>query len=120
MAKSKSSVNASVPAKPAPGRGLKASKKPSDSRPEHAALPPAEDRPAETKQARVVRMLQREGGASVSEVAAAMEWLPHTTRAALTRLRQSGHELSKDKRDTGETAYRIANAVRQTRSRKAA
>jgi hypothetical protein len=65
-------------------------------------------------------MLQRDGGASVAELAAAMRWLPHTTRAALTRLRQSGHELAKDKRDTGETAYRIRGAVRQTRSRKAA
>ena len=82
--------------------------------------PVAADRPAETKQAHVVRMLQRDGGASVTELAAAMGWLPHTTRAALTRLRQNGHELVKDKRDTGETFYRIVNAVRPTRSRKAA
>jgi len=65
-------------------------------------------------------MLQRDGGASVAELAAAMGWLPHTTRAALTRLRQSGHELVKDKRETGETFYRMSDPVRQTRSRKAA
>ena len=65
-------------------------------------------------------MLQRDGGASVAELAAAAGRLHHTTRAALTRLRQSGHELLKEKRDTGETAYRAANPVRQTRSRKAA
>jgi hypothetical protein len=64
-------------------------------------------------------MLQRDGGASVAELAAAMGWLPHTTRAALTRLRQSGHELVKDKRDTGETGCRIPGAVQQTRSRAA-
>jgi hypothetical protein len=120
MAKSKSSTNGNGASKAAGGRSHKALKKPSASGPEHAAAAPAEDRPVETKQALVVRMLQRDGGASVAELAAAMSWLPHTTRAALTRLRQSGHELAKDKRDTGETAYRIANAVRQTRSRKAA
>ena len=120
MAKSKSRTKVSGASKAAGGRSHKASKKPSASGPERAAAAPAQDRPAETKQALVVRMLQRDGGASVAELAAATSWLPHTTRAALTRLRQSGHELAKDKRDTGETAYRIANAVRQTRSRKAA
>jgi len=43
---------------------------------------------------------------------------PTTTRAALTRLRQSGRELQKEKRETGETVYRIA--ARAARSRKAA
>src|SRR3954452_12452839 len=119
MAKSKSSTKVSV-RKYAPDRSRKAAKKSAGSAAEHPAGTPAEDRPAETKQALVVRMLQGEGGASVSELAAAMGWLPHTTRAALTRLRQSGHELVKDKRDTGETSYRIAEPVRQTRSRKAA
>ena len=118
MAKSKSSTKVSA-RKSAPDQSRKA-KKSAGSGAEHPAGTPAEDRPAETKQARVVAMLQRDGGASVAELAGAMGWLPHTTRAALTRLRQSGHELAKDKRDTGETTYRIANAVRQTRSRKAA
>ena len=61
-----------------------------------------------TKQALILGLLQREEGASLAELVAATGWLPHTTRAALTRLRQSGHELQKEKRDTGETAYRIA------------
>ena len=120
MAKSKSGTKVSGASKAAGGRTHKASKKPSASGPEHAATSPAEDRPAETKQALVVRMLQRDDGASVAELAAAMSWLPHTTRAALTRLRQSGHELQNEKRQTGETAYRVTNPTRQTRSRKAA
>ena len=119
MAKSKSNTKVSA-RKSAPDQSRKAAKKLSASGPEHVATAPAEDRPAETKQAFVVRMLQRDGGASVAELAGAMGWLPHTTRAALTRLRQSGHELQKEKRETGETAYRVATLVRQTRSRKAA
>ena len=117
MAKTKSSNKVSAPGKAAKSRSHK------ERRGSRGKSPPTaitEDRPAETKQACVVRMLQREGGASVAELAAAMGWLPHTTRAALTRLRQSGHELVKDKRDTGETSYRIAAPVRQPRSRKAA
>ena len=73
-----------------------------------------------TKQNLIISLLQRDEGASIPELAAATGWLPHTIRAALTRLRQSGHELQKDKRDTGETSYRVAIPMLQTRSRKAA
>src|SRR4051794_36961978 len=80
---------------------------------------PATDRARGTKQALVVGLLQRKQGASLVELVAATSWLPHTTRAALTRLRQAGHDLQKEKRDTGETAYRIESA-RVARARKAA
>jgi hypothetical protein len=73
-----------------------------------------------TKQNLIIGLLQREEGASLGQLVEATGWLPHTTRAALTRLRQSGHELQKAKRETGETAYRIAAPARGARSRKAA
>ena len=79
----------------------------------------ATGRARETKQALVLGLLQRKQGASRAELVAATGWLPHTTRAALTRLRQGGHDLQKEKRDTGETAYRIEPA-RVARARKAA
>ena len=117
MAKSKSSTQVNAPrkaAKSAKGRGpseptVSASEKPQ----------PATNRAPGTKQALVLELLQRNEGASLAELVAATGWLAHTTRAALTRLRQSGHKLQKEKRETGETAYRIAPA-RVTRSRKAA
>ena len=56
--------------------------------------------------ARVLELLQRKEGASLAELVAETGWLPHTTRAALTRLRQSGHELQKEKRDTGAASDR--------------
>src|SRR6476659_5484498 len=80
---------------------------------------PATERGHGTKQALVLGLLQRKQGASLPELVAATGWLPHTTRAALTRLRQSGHDLQKEKRHTGETAYRIELA-RGARARKAA
>ena len=79
---------------------------------------PATGRARETKQALVLGLLQRKQGASLAELVAATSWLPHTTRAALTRLRQGGHDLQREKRDTGETAYRIEPA-RVGRARKA-
>src|SRR5215203_2392205 len=68
----------------------------------------ATGRARETKQALVLGLLQRKQGASLAELVEATGWLPHTTRAALTRLRQGGHDLQKEKREMGETAYRIA------------
>ena len=43
-----------------------------------------------SKLAAVVGLLRREGGATIDQLAAAMGWLPHTTRAALTGLRKRG------------------------------
>jgi hypothetical protein len=55
----------------------------------------------------VLSLLRREGGATLDEMVAATDWLPHTTRAALTGLRKKGHSIAKGKRgDT--TCYRIA------------
>src|SRR4051812_30330535 len=75
---------------------------------------------APTKQAAVIGLLQREGGATLADLVDATGWLAHTTRAALTRLRQAGHVIEKAKHDTGATVYRIIAPGRTTRSRKAA
>ena len=37
-------------------------------------------------------------------------WLPHTTRAALTGLRNKGYELAKEKNAGRKTVYRIEKA----------
>ena len=72
-----------------------------------------------TKQALIIGLLQRQEGATLADLVAATGWLPHTTRAALTRLRQAGHLLDKTKAKTG-AVYRIATPARAIRSRKAA
>jgi len=80
----------------------------------------AEPAPARaTKQALIIGLLQRQEGATLADLVAATGWLPHTTRAALTRLRQAGHVLEKIRGETG-TVYRIATPGRAVRSRKAA
>jgi hypothetical protein len=57
----------------------------------------------------VVELLRREHGATLAELVTATQWLPHTTRAALTGLRKKGHVLEKGTRD-GATAYLIKAA----------
>lgn len=48
-----------------------------------------------TKRDLVAELLGRESGASVPELMAATGWLPHTTRAALSRIRSGGQALAK-------------------------
>ncbi len=60
-----------------------------------------------TKQALILDLLARGEGASLDELIAATGWLPHTTRAALSRLRSGGQVLVKSARPDGRTAYRI-------------
>lgn len=55
----------------------------------------------------VLGLLRRGDGASQDELIAATGWLPHTTRAALSRLRSSGQALVKSTREDGWTAYRV-------------
>jgi len=52
----------------------------------------------QTKAAVVLAMLEREEGATLVELIAATNWLPHTTRAALTGLRKKGHAIDRSKR----------------------
>jgi hypothetical protein len=52
-----------------------------------------------TKLARVLGLLQRDCGATLEELIAATDWLPHTTRAALTGLRKRGYAVMIDRSD---------------------
>jgi hypothetical protein len=72
-----------------------------------------------SKQAQIIALMQRKSGATLEDMVAATGWLAHTTRAALTRLRQAGHILDKAKRETGGTVYHIAAPSNAIRSRKA-
>ena len=78
-----------------------------------AAAPVATTSP--TKQAQLIELLRRDGGASIGELVTALDWLPHTTRAALTGLRKKGHDVVKAKVDE-VTRYRIAQVVAEIRA----
>ncbi|MCJ2061053.1 DUF3489 domain-containing protein [Methylobacterium sp. J-048] len=64
-----------------------------------------------SKKAQVVALLRREQGATLAELIAATGWLPHTTRAALSRIRTGGQSLLKAARSDAAIAYRIPAPV---------
>ncbi len=92
-------------------RSRRAERKPSGSRPKGRTSPPPV-RPG-TKQALLIDLLKRKKGATIDEIVETLGWLPHTVRAALTRLRQQGFRIERVRED-GVSRYRI------TEDRKAA
>jgi hypothetical protein len=61
-----------------------------------------------TKIAQVVDLLNGTAGATIEELTASTDWLPHTARAALTGLRKRGYAISIDRSDkTRGSTYRI-------------
>jgi Protein of unknown function (DUF3489) len=70
-----------------------------------------------SKIAAVIAMRGRAEGATIDELVAAMGWLPHTTRAALTGLRKRGYELILDRSDRARgSIYRIVSGQELIRS----
>ena len=66
-----------------------------------------------SKRAQVIALMQRAAGATLDDMVEATGWLPHTTRAALTGLRHTGHAIAKSKNAEGRTVYRIDAAARK-------
>jgi hypothetical protein len=60
-----------------------------------------------SKQAQVLALLEREEGATLNDLIQATGWLPHTTRAALTGLRQKGYQVERTQHADGSSLYRI-------------
>jgi hypothetical protein len=71
----------------------------------------AESTPGEfrtnSKQAKIVDLMKRAKGATLDELVEATEWLPHTTRAALTGLRKRGLTVERVKDEGRGSVYRI-------------
>ena len=63
----------------------------------------------ESKKDRLIGMLSRDGGSTIAEISAALGWQPHTTRAAITGLRKTGHKVETAKPADGSSGliYRI-------------
>jgi len=57
----------------------------------------------------VISLLKRDSGATLDELIGATGWLPHTTRAGLTGLRQKGCVLTKSKNEAGKTGLSHRN-----------
>lgn len=56
----------------------------------------------------VQSILGRPHGASMSELTTATGWVPHSVRAMLSGLRQSGAAITRSKDDAGSTRYYLS------------
>jgi hypothetical protein len=63
---------------------------------------------AGSKLARVMDLLQRSDGSTISNLIEATGWLPHTTRATLTGLRKRGYAITRERIEGGDSVYRTA------------
>ena len=83
---------------------------------EQDETPPVETPPAPvqrrkgTKQEALIAMLSAEGGASIDEIVAALEWRPHTIRGAMSGAlkKKLGLTITSEKVDGRGRCYRIA------------
>jgi hypothetical protein len=62
----------------------------------------------ESKASRIVSLMQREEGATLEEMVAATNWLPHTARAALTGLKRKGHTITSVKAEGVRRYHAVA------------
>jgi hypothetical protein len=62
---------------------------------------------AGSKQAKIIELMKRAKGATLDDMIEAREWLPHTTRAALTGLRKRGFALERINDEAKGSVYRI-------------
>ncbi|MCZ8104343.1 MAG: DUF3489 domain-containing protein, partial [Burkholderiales bacterium] len=101
------------PARSTPRRTLRqrASSETSDTRASSQILDRASPSRPTTKRALIIAMLSRREGATMDDLVAATGWLPHTTRAALTGLRQKGLCLERSKSEGEPAVYRIRDTT---------
>ena len=88
-------------------RARTATEKDSKRNPQRRKASPIEERKAGSKTEQVLALLSRAGGASIVDLTSATDWLPHTTRAALTGLRKRGHIIEAERKEGGPTVYRL-------------
>ena len=71
----------------------------------------ASSKPAQTKKARLIALLNARNGARTPTICKSLDWQKHTVRAALSGLRKEGHVIvtSKSACD-GVTVYRIESS----------
>ena len=96
-------------AKPATKRPRKMAREPKAEPAQHPATATAPAK-LQSKADLVLNLLQRQEGATIEQMVAATDWLPHTTRAALTGLKKKGHVITSEKLEGQGRVYWVAAA----------
>ena len=67
------------------------------------------DKKRATKGDRLIRLLQARSGRDIAALSGKLGWQPHSTRAALSRLRKAGYAIEKlPPQKNGGSRYRIS------------
>ena len=88
-------------------RPIKSGRKPRDEGKTDAPSVPDRARPA-SKRTALIALLSKPDGATIDEMVAALGWLPHTTRAELTRLRHLGLSIARTPREKQASLYSLS------------
>ncbi len=88
----------------------KAAAAPKGRRPTKSPEPTERRTRPNTKQAKLIAMLQRAKGATIDELAEALDWQPHTVRGAIAGAlkKKFGLEVTSDKDEKRGRVYRVA------------
>ena len=115
-------INAEEPGEqPDPPKPARKSKRAAKAARAKRAKPARDAQPrAGSKIALVIKLLSAARGATLDALVKATDWLPHTTRAALTGLRKRGYEIEKERHEGRRTTYRIVRGptVRKASTKK--
>ncbi|MEP0077511.1 MAG: DUF3489 domain-containing protein [Parasphingorhabdus sp.] len=65
----------------------------------------------QTKSSKVIALLSRTSGATLTEICKATNWQQHSVRAFLTGLRKKGYLLAREQRGEDGTACRITQGL---------
>jgi predicted ArsR family transcriptional regulator len=90
--------------------GAKAAFAPKGRRPSKSQEPTERRIRPNTKQAKLIAMLQRSRGATIDELVEALDWQPHTVRGAIAGAlkKKLGLEVASDKDEKRGRVYRLA------------
>jgi len=76
----------------------------------HGEKPQMPRRSRITKKARLISFLSKDRGTDIGTLSKKLDWLPHTTRAALSKLRKSGYVITPVKAQKSKLIrYRITS-----------
>lgn len=103
-AKSNNQKNSKRAAKLVASRSAKSTRRSNAQMPEPGVSTSSPAR-ALSKREQLAALLVRDEGATLDQMIAATNWLPHTTRAAMSGLRKAGYAIDSDKID-GVRTYR--------------
>ena len=67
----------------------------------------AQSKTAATTREKAIRLMRRQGGASIAEITHATGWQPHSARAVISGLRKEGLTITRT-RDGNTSLYSIA------------